>query len=93
MPHIEVLSNSKSSATPGYAFVPDTRSTAAQVTAQPATGRKRAARALGQTTGDTTVRQQSAVSRHLADLDRESQRDVQILVPAKQRDNLGKGRY
>lgn len=93
MPHIEVLPNSTSLATPGYAFVPDTRLTGAQVAAQPAAGRKRAARTTGLPVGDTTARQQSAVLKHLADLDRENHRDVHFSLPAKPKDNHGKGSF
>ena len=80
MPHIEVLPTSTSTAQPGYAFVPDTRQ-APQIQAQPTGSRKRAARNTGTGIGDTSVRQQNAVLKHLADLDRDSTRDVQIPVP------------
>ena len=84
MPHVEVLPTSTSIKAPGWALVPDT---AIQTPAQQTKGRKRAARSLGLAGGDTTVRQQNAILKHLADLDKDSHRDVQIPVP---KDN-GKG--
>ena len=80
MPHIEVLPNSTSTAQPGYAFVPDTRQ-AQQLSTQTTGSRKRGARNTGIGLGDHTVRQHNAVLKHLADLDRDSSRDVQIPVP------------
>jgi zinc finger HIT domain-containing protein 1 len=59
-----------------------------QVPAQQTSGRKRAARSLGLPGGDTTVRQQNAVLKHLAELDKDSHRDVQIPVP---KDSAGRG--
>jgi len=88
MPGIEVLPNSTSIKSPGWALVPDTRGGAAQVVAQPTGGRKRAARNVGLASGDTTARQQNAVIKHLADLDRDSHRDIQIPVP---KDGAGRG--
>lgn len=80
MPHIEVLPTGTSLAQPGYAFVPDTRQ-APQTALQPTASRKRAARSTGTGFGDTTIRQQNVVLKHLADLDRDGTRDVQIPVP------------
>ena len=77
MPHVEVLPSSTTIRAPGWAFVPDT---AVQSPAQQLSGRKRAARFLGVAGGDT-ARQQNAVLKHLADLDKDSHRDVQIPVP------------
>ena len=91
MPHIEVLPNSASTPSPGYALVPDTRGLPQTIT-QPVAGRKRAARSTGFGGGDTTVRQQNAVLKHLAELDKDSHRDVQIPIPSKQKDDAARGR-
>ena len=88
MPHVEVLPTSTSVKSPGYALVPDTGRGTVQAPAQPSSGRKRAARTLGLAGGDTTVRQQNAVLKHLADLDKDSHRDVQIIVP---KENTARG--
>ena len=90
MPHIDVLPASTSVTSPGYAIVPDTRGLPQTATA-PVTGRKRAARNSGFAGGDTTVRQQNAVLKHIADLDKDSHRDVQIPVPSKQKDITARG--
>ena len=90
MPHIEILPTSTSIVSPGYALVPDTRGLP-QTAAQPIAGRKRAARNSAFAGGDTTIRQQNVVLKHLAELDKDSHRDVQIPVPSKQKDNAGRG--
>lgn len=88
MPGIEVLPNSTSIKSPGWALVPDTRGRPVPVVTQPAGGRKRAARNGGHAGGDTTARQQNVVLKHLSDLDRDSHKDVQIPVP---KDGAGRG--
>ena len=91
MPRIEVVPTSTAAApTPGYALVPDTRGTP-QGASQPVVGRKRAARNAGLSAGDTSIRQQNAINKHIADLEKENHRDVQIPVPAKQKDTAGRG--
>ena len=93
MPLIEELANSTSIRAPGYTLVPDHGQGTVQAAAQPTAGRnKRSARFAGPAGTDTTVAQQNATAKHLADLDKDSQRDVQIAVPAKQRESTaGKG--
>ena len=93
MPHIEVLANSASIKTPGYTLVPDHgQGTVQAAVLQPTPGRnKRGTRYTGVAGADTTVAQQNSVLKHLADLDKDSQRDVQIAVPSKQRESAGKG--
>lgn len=91
MPHIEVLANSTSIRAPGYTLVPDHGQGTVQAAVQPTAGRnKRGTRFAGNAGADTTVAQQNAVLKHLADLDKDSQRDVQIAVPSKQRESAGK---
>ncbi|MCJ1273342.1 hypothetical protein MMC21_001133, partial [Puttea exsequens] len=80
MPNIEVLPSSTTIKTPGWALVPDTGRGTMQA-AQPTTGRKRAARNAGLVVGDNTAKQQRATLQHLAELDRDSHKDVQIPVP------------
>ncbi len=88
MPRIDVLPTGTSIAQPGYAFVPETRQVP-QAVAQPSGGRKRAARNTGAGFGDASVRQQNAILKHLAELDRDNNRDVQIPVP---KDTGGRGK-
>ena len=90
MHNIEVLPSATSTATPGYALIPDTRGLP-QIAAPPVSSRKRAGRNKGYVGGDNTVRQQNAVLKHLAELDKDSHRDVQIPIPSKQKDNPARG--
>lgn len=92
MPHIEVLPNSTSIRAPGYTLVPDHGQGTVQAALPPTAGRnKRGTRFAGIAGADTTAAQQNAVLKHLADLDKDSQRDLQIAVPSKQRESTGKG--
>lgn len=93
MPRIEVLPNSSSISAPGWAYVPDNGYDPSKVAIQPTGARKRAARASGVAGGDTTTRQQNAVLKHLADLEKDSHRDVQISVPSKQKDTTSRGKF
>lgn len=90
MPLVEVLNTSRSHATPGWAYIPDTRSNL-DPALKPSAGRKRGIREPGGRT-DLTSRQAAAINRHLLELDRENHRDnVSIPVPVRkdtaQRDN------
>ena len=89
MPGIEVLPNSTSISAPGWAYVPDTGYDPSKTAIQPSGARKRAARTAGLTDGDTSTRQQNATLRHLAELDKDNHRDVQIPVPARFKDKGG----
>ena len=90
MPRIDVLPTTTNVAKAGYALVPDDRRQLQHVPAQSA-GRKRAARTSNFGGGDTKVRQQTVVLKHLAELDKDSHRDVHIPVPTKQKENAGRG--
>lgn len=92
MPHVEVIPNSTSQSAPGWAYVPDNGYDPSKVAIQPTGSRKRAARVSALAVGDTTTRQQSAILRHLAELDKDNHRDVQIGVPSKQKESAGKGK-
>lgn len=91
MPYVEVIPNSTSQSAPGWAYVPDNGYDPSKVAIQPSGARKRAARASALAIGDTTTRQQSAILKHLAELDKDNLRDVQIAVPSKQKECAGKG--
>ena len=85
---VEVLPNSTAIKAPGWALVPDTGRGPSQPALQATSKRGRAARASNLGGGDTTVRQENAVLKHLADLDKDNHRDIQIPVP---RDSAGRG--
>lgn len=94
MPLVEVLGTSRSHATPGWTYVPETALQKSSTTTL-TTSRKRGIREPGRTGTDLTSRQNHAIIRHLAELDRENHRDnVHIPVPVRkdaiQRDN-GRG--
>lgn len=89
MPGIEVLPNSASISAPGWAYVPDNGYDPSKAAIQPSGTRKRAARTSGVAGGDTTTRQHNATLRHLAELDKDNSRDVQIPVPARFKEKAG----
>jgi zinc finger HIT domain-containing protein 1 len=84
MPLVEILTTSKSHTTPGWAYVPDTSFRSSQATKASAGGRKRGIREPAGRTTNLTSRQNQAIIRHLAELDRENHREnVHIAVPAR----------
>jgi len=97
MYHIEVLPSSKDTATPGYAYVPDTGYDPSKAAIVPSSGsRKRARLAPSSSTFNNTndasspstltARQASKIAKHIADLDRDNHKDVQIAIPNKGKD-------
>lgn len=85
---IEVLPGASSHATPGWTYV-----RAGGTAGRSASGaRKRAVREVGGPRGDTSSKQQAVTLRHLAELDRENQKDVHIPVPTKRKESsISKG--
>ena len=90
MPLIEVLPNSSSVSAPGWAYVPDTGYDPSKAPIQPS-ARKRNARTTGPGGGDTTVKQNNALLKRLADLDKDNHKDVQISLPARVTEGGGRG--
>ncbi|KAI9708513.1 MAG: hypothetical protein M1820_003975 [Bogoriella megaspora] len=93
MPHIEVIPTTSTSAAPGWAYVPDTGYDPSKAAINP-TARKRVARAPAgntsqNTTNELTARQQTAINRHLAELDRDNSKDVHISVPTRKDEKRG----
>jgi zinc finger HIT domain-containing protein 1 len=91
MPHVEVLPNSTSISAPGWAYVPDTGFDPSKAAIQPSGARKRNARTSGLASGDTTQKQNAALVKRLADLDRDNFKDAQITIPSK-KDAGGRGK-
>ncbi|MCJ1317274.1 hypothetical protein MMC15_002597 [Xylographa vitiligo] len=89
MPTIEVLPNSTSISAPGWTYVPDTGYDPSKAPIQ-AGPRKRNARIAGTSGGDTTARQNNAILKRLADLDKDNSKDVHISVPSKQKEAGGR---
>ena len=78
MPSIEVLPNSSSTSAPGWAYVPDTGYDPSKAPIQPTGSRKRNARIPGVGAAETTARQNNALLKRLADLDKDNLKDVHI---------------
>lgn len=93
MPHIEIVPNSSSISAPGWAYVPDNGYDPSKIAIQPSGARKRAARTSGIAGGDTTTRQQNAIVKHLAELDKDNSRDVQIQISTKQKDGANRSTH
>ncbi len=93
MPLIQVLPNSTTTNAPGWAYVPDTGYDPSKAAIQPAGPRQRAAKNVAFADGqEVSARQQAAINKHLAELDKDNHRDVHITVPAKQKDGGGRGK-
>ena len=91
MPLIEVLPNSTSISTPGWAYVPDTGYDPSKAPIQPG-ARKRNARIAGPGGADSTARQNAVILKRLADLDKDNFKDVHIAAPSKSKDAPGRGK-
>lgn len=93
MPLIEVLPNStNTAAAPGWAYVPDTGYDPSKAPIQPTGARQRGARNTAVADGqEKSVKQQNAIVKRLAELDKDNYRDVQIAVPSRQGGGSGRG--
>ncbi len=83
--------DSKATAAPGWAYVPDIGVNTSVAALQPSS-RKRARNQHTASAHETTAKQDAKILRELAALDRENHRDVSIPVPVRQRDNSGRGK-
>ncbi|KAJ5387841.1 hypothetical protein N7509_010382 [Penicillium cosmopolitanum] len=79
---------SNSHAQPGWSYVADRGLGPSKAATAPTLGRKRGIRDAGKG-GDISSRRANAIARHIAELDRENQRDVTIPVPVKQAKEAG----
>ncbi|KAJ5129654.1 uncharacterized protein N7515_005693 [Penicillium bovifimosum] len=84
---VELVSDT-STATPGWSYAPTRAFNPSQTITAPTLSRKRNIRDAGKG-ADLTSRQANAIARHIADLDRENQRDVSIPAPVKQAREAG----
>jgi zinc finger HIT domain-containing protein 1 len=85
MPHVEVLPNSASAAAPGWHYVVDTGYDPSKVAFNPK-DRKRVAARPGGPRGENelSARQQTAIARRIAELDRDNDMKQVVNVPGKQ---------
>ena len=90
MPLIEVLPNSSSTSAPGWAYVPDTGYDPSKAPIQPTGARKRNARIPGVGGAETSAKQNNALLKRLADLDKDNVKDVHL--PSRQKEAGVRGR-
>ena len=87
---VREVANSRATAAPGWAYVPDTGVNTSIAALQPSS-RKRVRTGPSASLHETTAKQDAKILRELAALDRENHRDVSIPVPVRHRDNAGRG--
>jgi zinc finger HIT domain-containing protein 1 len=85
MPHVEVLPNSAATVAPGWTYVVDTGYDPSKVAINPK-NKKRAAAAPGGQRGENelSARQQTAIARRIAELERDNDPKQAITIPGKQ---------
>jgi hypothetical protein len=87
---VREVADSKATAAPGWAYVPDTGVNTSVSALQPARN-KRQRTQLAPNQHETTAKQDAKILRELTALDRESHREVLIPVPVRHRDCAGRG--
>ncbi|KAI4718132.1 hypothetical protein E4T48_05654 [Aureobasidium sp. EXF-10727] len=85
MPHIQELPTTAKAAAPGWSYVVDTGYDPSKAAINPASRKRVRASAAGLSQGDLTIRQQTAIQRHLDDLDKDSHKPVNIVPPKSNR--------
>src|SRR5436309_3815790 len=92
MPHVEVIPTTTAKLTPGWTYVADT---GAKAPIAPTGPRQRAARTnlSGGGSAQSASRQNAAIARRIAELERDNSRDVVIPVPVRHRDGANRGRW
>lgn len=85
MPHIEELPTTAKAAAPGWSYVVDTGYDPSKAAINPSNRKRVRASAAGLSQGDLTIRQQTAIQRHLDDLDKDSHKPVNIAPPKSNR--------
>ncbi|KAH6637757.1 hypothetical protein C7974DRAFT_450795 [Boeremia exigua] len=83
MPHVEVLPNSAATVTPGWTYVVDTGYDPSKVAINPKNKKRAAATTTQRGDTDLSARQQTAIARRIADLERDNDPKQHIPVPAK----------
>jgi zinc finger HIT domain-containing protein 1 len=84
MPHVEVLPNSAAAVAPGWTYVVDTGYDPSKVAINPKNKKRAAAQPSGlRGDGDLSARQQTAIARRIAELERDNDVKQTIAVPSK----------
>ena len=81
MPHIQELPTTAKAAAPGWSYVVDTGYDPSKAAINPSSRKRVRASVAGLSQGDLTIRQQTAIQRHLDDLDKDSHKPVNIAPP------------
>lgn len=93
MPLVTELATAKGKGSaPGWAYVPDTGFDPSKAPIVATSGKRTARAAPIHPGGELSARQQSKVATHLANLDKENHKDVQIVVPNRPRDIAARGK-
>lgn len=84
MPHVEVLPNSAASVAPGWTYVVDTGYDPSKVAINPKNKKRAAAAPSGQRgENELSARQQTAIARRIAELERDNDPKQMIAIPGK----------
>ncbi|PVI06931.1 hypothetical protein DM02DRAFT_513810 [Periconia macrospinosa] len=83
MPHVEVLPNSTATIAPGWTYVVDTGYDPSKVAINPKNKKRAAAQPRARGEGELTSRQQLAIARRIAELNRDNDPKQTIDVPGK----------
>lgn len=85
MPHVEVLPNSAATVAPGWTYVVDTGYDPSKVAINPKNKKRAAAAAPGGQRGENelSARQQTAIARRIAELERDNDPKQLITIPGK----------
>ncbi|EAT80462.2 hypothetical protein HBI56_189640 [Parastagonospora nodorum] len=84
MPHVEVLPNSSASVAPGWTYVVDTGYDPSKVAINPKNKKRAAAQPGGQRgENELSARQQTAIARRIAELERDNDPKQNISIPGK----------
>jgi zinc finger HIT domain-containing protein 1 len=91
MPHVEVLPNSAASVAPGWTYVVDTGYDPSKVAINPKNKKRAAAQTGGQRgENELSARQQTAIARRIAELERDNDPKQGIVIPGKPCKSLDK---
>lgn len=87
MPHIEELPTTSRAAAPGYSYVVDNGYDPSKIAINPSNRKRvRITTGGGPSASDLSVRQQTAIQRHLEELDKDSHKAVHIPPPSRRTD-------
>ena len=83
MPHVEVLPNSAAAVAPGWTYVVDTGYDPSKVAINPKNKKRAAAQGGVRNETELSSRQQTAIARRIAELDRDNDAKQVVTIPGK----------